>query len=51
MVREAGADFGGVTVGRVCQRLSEMLQNSPSCLSYLTFSYTSKGTGSPGLRF
>ena len=51
MVREAGADGGGVAVGLVCQRLSAMVRKSLAYLSHPTLSWTSKGTGSPGLRF
>ena len=51
MVRDAEADGGDVAVGRVCQRLAAMLQNSPAYLSHPTFSWTYKGTGSPSLRF
>ena len=51
MVRDAVADGGDVAVGLVCQRLSAMLRNSLACLSHPTLSWTSRGTGSPGLRF
>ena len=51
MVRDAGAEGGDVAVGRVCQRLSAMLQKSPAYLSHPSLSWISKGTGSPGLRF